>query len=361
MLGLCLFSCASHHFYDATTIKKRRHQKGWHVDFGGNNRKNKIQIISESKPLPNAVSSPNLVAPLQKEHDQTISKNNLGGTKGEGVLASSSVNKAVKLDSGSEKGSKKGSESTYDTTQNTTQAITNKTNRNNGSLALTASGKELDEKTASGSQEAPELSQSQDSLEVNKVDSDNQKNSKDQQGRGSQEDTGLDLSSSCDTLIFKDGKRILAKVTQVTQKKVSYKLCDNPKGPKFQHDTQLIKTIKFGNGTSINIDDYYSFKATSFIPTVQEDKKEFLFQEKKIETLSLLSLIAITMSVFIGPLALFSIPIALLCGILGLMRINKNKGKFKNAWMAVTGIVLSGIATVIIGGVLAFYLLFWGL
>jgi hypothetical protein len=150
------------------------------------------------------------------------------------------------------------------------------------------------------------------------------------------------IENKCDTIVFNDGKKILAKIAAVSQKKVSYHLCDNLDGPKFSHETSLINKLQFANGTKTVISDYYSFDAP------EEKELEVAEEDKKYEVLSLLSLIFLGISPFLllNGFWILTIPIALILGIIGLLRIKRYSKKFKGRWMALTGVI--GAATFII-------------
>jgi len=147
----------------------------------------------------------------------------------------------------------------------------------------------------------------------------------------------LSEEKKCDTIVFNDGKRILAVIGKVSKKEVTYKLCDNPDGPEFSHKTSLIKKLQFGIGTETVIKDYYTFD--------DSDEEEPKDEKKKVEVLSLLSLIFFGLSLLLVTTGawLLTLPASLILGIVGLFRIKRFKEKFKGRWMALTGVIGSSI------------------
>src|SRR5688572_27050996 len=55
-------------------------------------------------------------------------------------------------------------------------------------------------------------------------------------------------ADSCDVIFTAAGKRIQAKVIEITEKYVNYKLCDDPKGRLFSVKTKEIDNITLRNG-----------------------------------------------------------------------------------------------------------------
>lgn len=65
--------------------------------------------------------------------------------------------------------------------------------------------------------------------------------------------------NECDIIILKNGQEIRAKVLEVGQTEIRYKMCDNPEGPTFTKSKSEVSSIKYPNGTSTEIsplDDY---------------------------------------------------------------------------------------------------------
>jgi hypothetical protein len=58
------------------------------------------------------------------------------------------------------------------------------------------------------------------------------------------------LNETCDIIILKDGTEIKAKVLEINDDNIKYKMCDNLEGPTFTKNKNLIFMIKYPNGTS---------------------------------------------------------------------------------------------------------------
>lgn len=166
----------------------------------------------------------------------------------------------------------------------------------------------------------------------------------------------MEKEGKCDTITFRDGKKILAKIGEVNEDKVSYRLCDNLNGPEFSHKTSLIEKLEFSNGTEVIIKDYYTFPV--------EENQEYEKEEgpKKVELMSALSFSTFALSLLLlftsfSWLVLLTLPLSLTLGILGLMKVQKNEDKLKGTWLAMTGIIGSGLAVILFLAVLVIALI----
>jgi hypothetical protein len=170
------------------------------------------------------------------------------------------------------------------------------------------------------------------------------------------------LENKCDTIVFKDGKRILAKVQTIDKNKICYKLCNNPDGPDFSHETSLIEKLQFPNGTVTKIGDYYTFDEKE---KVEQEIEEVAGKNKKVEGFSLasLSLFGLSFILLLSPawiLILLTLPLALAFGIAGLIRFKQNAKRYKARWVGYAGTVLSSIGVVALLVILLFVVLFSG-
>lgn len=169
------------------------------------------------------------------------------------------------------------------------------------------------------------------------------------------------LEHLCDTIVFKDGQKMEAKVLEVSKKKVKYKFCNNPKGATFTHDTRKVKELWFKTGSKVRMKDLYPEEENRKEKSSEREEESNVenSSEKKTEIMSILSFSFLILSL-LWPLTIFTIPASLILGILGLMRILKNKDKFIGKWLSITGIVGSSIALILL--VLFYLLLFllWG-
>jgi hypothetical protein len=97
------------------------------------------------------------------------------------------------------------------------------------------------------------------------------------------------VENKCDTIVFNNGKRILAKVNTVDKVKVTYKLCNNLDGPDFSHETYLVNKLQFADGYEVVVSDYYDFSETND-SSLEEEVDE---KDKKNEIFSLLSFLSL--------------------------------------------------------------------
>jgi len=285
LVGILLYSCATSSLTDGSFVKKRRYNKGWHVDLGGNH----------SQSLTAGTSAERNMVPSLKD------------------FSASEVSPVTNLESTENLPAEKNT--TESDTLNNIPASTKNGGTNQDSLA---------------------------SVNVEFTDS---------------------LEFKCDTIVFKDGKRILAKIGTINKEKVSYKLCDNPEGPEFSHETSLIEKIQFTNGTETLISDYYTFDKKEKV--VREQEGEVAKEDKKIEGFSIASLGLVALSVLLLATTawvaiLLTLPLALGFGITGLIRIKQNVKKYKARWIALSGTVLSSIGVAILATLLILLAAFVG-
>jgi TM2 domain-containing membrane protein YozV len=57
------------------------------------------------------------------------------------------------------------------------------------------------------------------------------------------------MIEGCDTIVFKNGMLVKAKVLEISATETKYKYCDNPEGPLFTKLNSEIKLIKHSNGS----------------------------------------------------------------------------------------------------------------
>ncbi|MGZ3866304.1 MAG: TM2 domain-containing protein [Bacteroidia bacterium] len=53
----------------------------------------------------------------------------------------------------------------------------------------------------------------------------------------------------CDTIFFKNGLQIKAKISEISASEIKYRMCDNPEGPLFIKDVSEIAYVRHTNGT----------------------------------------------------------------------------------------------------------------
>lgn len=147
----------------------------------------------------------------------------------------------------------------------------------------------------------------------------------------------LILKDTCgDMITMRNGQELFGKVMEVSPKTVKYKRCDNLDGPLMVVNTNDVFMIKYTNGTKeVFTKDETQNSGTGKNPDIQQPKKYHP--------------LAITSFVF-GLLSWIIIlaPVALFCGIAGLSKIKKEPAKFEGEWMAIVGIVLGALFTLIL-------------
>ncbi|MBI2722450.1 MAG: DUF4190 domain-containing protein [Bacteroidetes bacterium] len=147
----------------------------------------------------------------------------------------------------------------------------------------------------------------------------------------------LILKDSCgDMITMRDGRELLGKVIEVSPKTIKYKRCDNLDGPLMVVNTNDVFMIKYTNGTKeVFKKDETQAQHTGKNPEIQ--------QPKKYHPLAITSFVVGLLSwiIILAPIALFT-------GIAGLGKIKKYPEKFEGGWMAIIGIVLGAIFTLIL-------------
>lgn len=147
----------------------------------------------------------------------------------------------------------------------------------------------------------------------------------------------LILKDTCgDMITMRDGRELFGKVMEVSPKTIKYKRCDNLDGPLMVVNTNDVFMIKYTNGTKeVFKKDETQAQHTGKNPEIQ--------QPKKYHPLAITSFILGLLSwiIILAPIALFT-------GIAGLSKIKKYPEKFEGEWMAIIGIVLGAIFTLIL-------------
>jgi hypothetical protein len=159
------------------------------------------------------------------------------------------------------------------------------------------------------------------------------------------------LNETCDIIILKDGTEIKAKVLEINEDNVKYKMCDNLDGPTFTKNKGLIFMIKYPNGAStvINADDKNR--------TIESSKIDSNYEQKEFEPLAaigfafnLLSLLILLIEIvaFIIPItsALFGLTGAILL-IISSRKFKSNPNKYKGKGFLIAGLVISLISSII--------------
>jgi hypothetical protein len=155
-----------------------------------------------------------------------------------------------------------------------------------------------------------------------------------------------DDSEVCDTLLLRNGKRIIGKVEKIDPTSVFYKRCENPLGPSYVETIINIDRILFSSG-EVEVFDLRNNTSTKYSSGNESDYNAASSSvtrvegaaQKKIEPFGLVSLIMLVLSLLIGDtlggasvlLGLGSLVVA----ILSLTRFGKESYKYKGRWMPI--------------------------
>ncbi|OFX29921.1 MAG: hypothetical protein A2X08_08620 [Bacteroidetes bacterium GWA2_32_17] len=144
------------------------------------------------------------------------------------------------------------------------------------------------------------------------------------------------IKDSCDNIILKNGKEIWAKEIEIGVNEISYKKCDNINGPALTIKTSDVLVIKYANG-SIDVLSSDTQPSNDFIK--EENKNEN--NKKQVSGLAVLSFIfGIVGFIILGiPLGIT----AIVFGLTGENKINKNREKYMGKGFALAGIILGFI------------------
>jgi hypothetical protein len=167
------------------------------------------------------------------------------------------------------------------------------------------------------------------------------------------------LNETCDLIILKDGSEIKAKVLEINDDNIKYKLCDNLAGPTFTKSKDLIFMIKYPNGTSTVVNSMETKSTTTKSDTELESTK------KKVEPLAVIgfsmNLLAFLFMIieivgYFFPITsiLFAIAGSILL-MISALRLDKEPNKYKGKGFLWAGIVLGLITTI----ASTWYLLVW--
>lgn len=143
----------------------------------------------------------------------------------------------------------------------------------------------------------------------------------------------------CDTIIMKNGDRMIVKVKSATSELLSFQKCGDAEKKTYKMDASDVLIIKYANESSEVLGS-------------KKDVQKINVSYKKIETFSALSLalslVAIFITLFLSVLGggILSL-VSLIFGIVGLSRINKYKDKYKGKGMAIIGTLFSLIGIIL--------------
>lgn len=149
----------------------------------------------------------------------------------------------------------------------------------------------------------------------------------------------------CDTILLRNGKRILGKIEKIDPTSVFYKRCENPTGPSYVETIVNIDRISFSSG-EVEVFDlnnkstkYSSGNETDYNVASSSVTRVAGPPEKKVEPFGLASLTMLVLSfligdAFIGGSFLLSLG-SIIMAILSLTRFSKESSKYKGRWMPI--------------------------
>ncbi|MBN1143561.1 MAG: DUF4190 domain-containing protein [Bacteroidales bacterium] len=137
----------------------------------------------------------------------------------------------------------------------------------------------------------------------------------------------------CDTLVFKAGNILLAKVIEIGVNEVKYRECENLSGPLISILKSDVFMIKYPNGTR----DYFDQEAPVIrAETVDQKAPEQVI--RKSEGLGTAGFIAGLLGLFIAgiPLGIF----AIIAGSISIGKINRYPEKYKGKGLATASVII---------------------
>lgn len=157
--------------------------------------------------------------------------------------------------------------------------------------------------------------------------------------------TPVTLDSCGDIMVLQNGEEKKVKVLEISPKEVKYKPCSNLEGPVFVVNIEKVKSITYLNGTK------EVFKVATK-PVVQEQKQPANYSKPRNgaptnngnenNVMAILSFVSVCLFFLY-----FTLVLALIFGIIALVQIKNNPGRYKNQWMAVVGVTIPAVLLII--------------
>ena len=148
-----------------------------------------------------------------------------------------------------------------------------------------------------------------------------------------------DSITVCDTVVFKAGNMLLAKVVEIGLNEIKYRECENLSGPLISILKSDVFVIKYPNGTR----DYFDQMA----PVIKSETTNTAVaqpEQPKIAGIGIAGFVASLLGLLVAglPLGIF----AIIAGSLGLGRIERNPGKYKGKGFATASLIIGMIDVV---------------
>ncbi len=161
-------------------------------------------------------------------------------------------------------------------------------------------------------------------------------------------------TNPCDTIVKKNGDKLIVKVETISESKVTYRKCDNLSGPIYEESLVKVDYLSFANGKvekidsqSLNNNDYNTSAPSAQNSSQPGDVTQI---KKPIEIFGLASFLSLGLCIAMGNFAptpglvLFIASIVL--AIVSLVRFKDNPQKFGGRWMPITVLVLIGLGLI---------------
>lgn len=142
----------------------------------------------------------------------------------------------------------------------------------------------------------------------------------------------------CDTLMLKDGTKLIVKVESISDSEVRYKKCSNINGPVYIESSKKVDFIAYSNGSRDNIgsklssDDFDSAIVPATSATTTSDEAAKKLKGKKLEGFGFLGFLSYLTAILVvandmemgGALGL----IGIILSVVSLLRFGSNRDRF---------------------------------
>ena len=132
----------------------------------------------------------------------------------------------------------------------------------------------------------------------------------------------------CDVILLSNGTEIRGKVLEISDHAIRYKRCDNLEGPVYNFSPKDVHSIRYHNGVTDIISGGRS----------KPEQKEVFQGSKKMEGFGLAGFISGIFSILILGLLLGSL--AIVFGIIGLIRNIRNPDRYKGKGFAIAAMII---------------------
>jgi hypothetical protein len=150
----------------------------------------------------------------------------------------------------------------------------------------------------------------------------------------SKESAEIIQDPECETIVFNSGIEVLVNIEEITPTEIKYVRCDLQNGPLIIVNKSEVHKIVYTNG------------AEDFMNPMSAGPQAQATEKKKFDGLGLTAFISGIVGLLIGAI-LFG-PLAIIFGLIGLIRNSMNPEKYSGKAFAVIGLILGLLDTVIV-------------